>query len=214
MRLPNALNPLRGTPFAWLFPFTWEIVQGAASAAPTTIEVFLHHRFGSRSGKALLKGFLLLLLLYAVFQRSGPPATFPLFKSFLVAYFVCAVGHWLTSQCRTAQQTHSYSSGQPWPLLQEIPLEITTIQRYIEPAFCILIASVVALFDSALAHWLVLAAIALFIKGQISRAQLRTRRLDAFDNRAESERLAPRARPENEQFVEARPAPPLRPREP
>jgi hypothetical protein len=208
MKFPAALNPLRRTRFAWLFPFAWAIVQCAAIATPTTIEVFLHHRFGSRSGKALLKGFLLLLVVSATTMHSDPPAAVPLFPGFLFAYVICAFGHWLTSRRQAAEQIHSYSSGDPWPLWRQVPFETATIQRYIEPALCCLITSVVLLLDSALAHWLFIAAIALFIKEQVLCAQMRTRRLDAFDNRAESERLAPRARAENEPFVEARPAPP------
>lgn len=121
---------------------------------------------------------------------------------------IVASCHWLTSRCRPTEQIHSYSTGEPWPLWRQIPLETATVQRYLEPALCCLFALVVTLLDSALARWLFIAAIALFVKEQVLRSQLRTRRLDAFDNRAETERLAPRARPENETFVETRPAPP------
>jgi hypothetical protein len=216
MKFPAKLNPLRGTQFAWLIPFTWAVVKCAAIATPTTIEVFLHHRFGSRSGKALLKGFLLLLIVSTMLMHSDPQSVFPLFPGYLFAYIICALGHWLTSQGRAAEQIYSYSSGEPWPSLwQQIPLETATIRRFLEPALCGLIACVALLFDSAVAHWLFIAAIALFIKEQVLCAQLRARHLDAYDNRAESERLAPRARAENEHFVEARPAlPPRRPERP
>jgi hypothetical protein len=212
MKIPPALNPLRGTQFAWLIPLTWAIVKCAAVAAPTTIEVFLHHRFGARSGKALLKGFLLLLVVCVLSIHGEHQAAVPLFPAYFFGYSVIALGHWLTSQSRHAEQTHSYSSGEPWPLWRELPLEMTTVKRYLEPPLCCLIACLVLRLDPALAQWLFLTAIALFVKEQVSRAHLRTRQLDAFDNRAETEQLAPRPRAEGEPFVEARPAPPrLRP---
>jgi len=208
MKLPPALNPLRRTKLSWLLPFAWAIVRCAAIAAPTTIEVFLHHRFGARSGKALLKGFLVLLVVFAAARHDGAPATVPLFPGFLFGYMILAIGHWLTGRIRPTEQIHSYSAGEPWPLWRQVPVDTTTVQRYLEPALCCLIACVVLLLDSALAHWLFLAALALFIKEQVLRSQIRTRQLDAFDNRAETQRLAPRVRAENETFVEARPAPP------
>ena len=209
MKLPPALDPLRGTRFAWLTPLAWAIVKSAALAAPTTVEVFLHHRFGARSGKALVKGFLLLLVVCLLSKQGDLQATVPLFPGYLIAYMIIAFAHWLTSQSRHAEQTHSYSSGEPWPLWRELPLEMTTVKQYLEPALCCLIACLTLLLDPVLAHWLFLAAIALFVKEQMSRAHSRTRRLDAFDNRAETERLAPRPRAEAETFVEARPAPPI-----
>jgi hypothetical protein len=84
MKFPPALNPLRRTKFAWLPSFVWAIVRCAAIAAPTTIEVFLHHRFGARSGKALLKGFLLLVVVFAVSLQGSPPAPVPLFPGFFL----------------------------------------------------------------------------------------------------------------------------------
>jgi hypothetical protein len=173
-----------------------------------TIEVFLHHRFGARSGNALLKGFLLLLFVSAASVHGYPPAAVPLFPGFVFGYVVIAIGHWLTSRCRRTDDIHSYSSGVPWPLWHQVPVGTTTVQRYLEPVLCCLFACVVSFFDSPLAHWLFIAAIALFVREQLLRSRLRTRRLDAFDSRAETEQLAPRHRAENEPFVEARPAPP------
>ena len=209
MKLPTWLNPLRGTTFAWLVPFTWAVIKFAAKAAPTTIEVFLHHRFGARTGQALLKGFLLLFVISAIAEYAGRSAAVHLFPMFLFAYVVAALGHWIISQrSRQTEHIHSYLHGEPWPFWEVVPVETTTVQQYLEPACCCMIASVVFLIDPALAHWLFFATIALFVKEQMLRAELRTRRLDSFDNRIETERLSPRARPENEPFVEARAAPP------
>jgi len=189
-------------------PLAWAILEGAAIAAPTTIEVFLHHRFGARSGKALLKAFLLLLVVYLVSVHGGPPASVPLFPGFLFAYIIVATGHWLTSRFRPIQHIHSHSTGEPWPLWRQLRVETATVQRYFEPALCGLIAAIVAPLDPALGYWLFLATLALFIKEQVSRARRRARRLDALDSRIETERLTPRERPEDDAFVEARPAPP------
>ncbi len=209
MKYPPALNPLRGTQIAWLIPLSWAILECAAISAPTTVEVFLHHRFGARSGQALLKGFLLLVFVCLVSGHSDRQATIPLFPVYLLAYIITAACHWFISQFRQADQIHSYSSGEPWPFWRELPLDTTTIRQCLEPVLCCLIACVLLLFDPALACWLFLAAIALFIKEQVSRARSRTRRLDAIDNRVEADRIAPRPRAEAETFVEARPAPPI-----
>lgn len=208
MNFPAALNPLRRTQFAWLLPLTWAILQCAAKAMPTTIEVFLHHRFGSRSGKALLQGFILLLVVSVTLAQSDNRASIRLFPLFIFAYTIAAMAHWLTAQQRPAtEQIHSYSTGEPWPFWRRAPAVTTTVQQYLEPALCCVIGFAILILDSSLAHWLFISAIALFIKEQVIRTQLRTRQLDAFDNRFETRRLAPRGRADNEAFVEARPAP-------
>lgn len=215
MKFPSKLNLLRGTRFAWLLPLTWMILRTAAIATPTTIEVFLHHRFGARSGGALLRAFILLIVVCALSMHAGNPVMIPLFPGFVFAYAMAAAGQWLTGRFLPNERVHSYSTGEPWPIWRQVPVEVTTVQRYLEPALACLAACFVSIFDSALAHWIFAASIALFIKEQILRSQLRTRRLDALDNRAESEHFAPRTRAENENFVEAREAPPrpqIRPR--
>jgi len=208
MKFPAFLNPFRNTPIAWLFPLTWAVVQCAAVAAPTTIEVFLHHRFGCRSGKALLKGFLLLLFVFAVTSRGNAPAPFPLFPGFLFAYAICAFGHWLTNKLVEPGRIHSQSSGEPWPVWRALPLESSTVQGYVEPVLCCVIAAVVQFLDLSLARWLFLATAALAVKEMISRNRQRNRQLDALDNRMESQRIAPRLSTGDAQFVEARPATP------
>lgn len=209
MKYPPKLNPLRGTQIAWLIPLSWAILECAAVSAPTTVEVFLHHRFGARSGQALLKGFLLLVFVCIVSGHSDLQATLPLFPVYLIAYIGTGTGHWFISQFRQADQIHSYSSGEPWPFWRELPLGTTTVQQFLEPALCYLIAWLVVLLDPVLAIWICVAAFALLIKAQVNRARSRTRRLDATDNRVETERLVPRPRAEGETFVEARPAPPI-----
>lgn len=211
MNFPPALNPLRGTRLAWLFPLTWALVKSVAVTAPITVEVFLHRRFGARTGKSLLKGFLLLLAVAPFFKLVFPPATVPLFAAFLFAYSIAAICQWLNGRFGMENEhVHSYRNGEPWPLWRQLPLATNTIHRYLEPALCWLIAGVILLFDSPLAHWLFVATAALFIKEQVRRAQLRAHRLDALDSRVETAERAPRARAENEPFVEARPAPPRR----
>lgn len=209
MKIPPILNPLRGTQFAWLFPLTLAIVKSAAFAVPTTIEVFLHERFGARSGKAMVKGFLLLWVVWWATRNSDRQETFPLFPGYFAAYAIIACYQWFASQSALAEQIHSYSTGEPWQLWQELRVEMTTVKLFIEPAFCFLFACLMLPLDTVLARWLIIAAIALFVKELVKRAGLRTRRLDAFDNRMETERLAPRPRAEGEPFVQARPAPPI-----
>jgi hypothetical protein len=209
MRLPHYLNPLRGTRFVWLIPFIWAILKFAAMAAPSTVEVFLHHRFGARCGKALLKGFLLLSVLTVISTQSEPSNVGRLFPHFLFDYSILATGHWLTSRGqRPAEHVYSYLHGEPWPFWSSVPVSTAIVQRYVEPVLCCLVGSAVSHFDTSLGSWILLAGIALFVKEQVIRARLRTRQLDALDNRVETERMAPRPQVENEEFVDAGPATP------
>ncbi len=209
MNYPPALNPLRGTRYALLFPLGWALAKSAAVAASITLEVFLHECFGARTGKSLLKGFLLLLVAGPFFNLMFPPSNNSLFPDFVAAYTAAALFHWVNSRFGARNEyIHSYRTGEPWPIWQRLHLSVTTVQRYVEPAFCLLIARIVLIFDSPLAHWLFLATAALFIKEQVRRLQLRAHRLDALDSRVETMERAPHTRAENEPFVEARPAPP------
>src|ERR1051325_6422816 len=100
MKFPSFLNPFRKTAFAWLFPFTWEVIKAAATAAPITLEVFLHHRFGVRTGKALLKGLILVLVFFALVSRADPPVSVPLFPGYVFGYMLAAFGQWLSARNR------------------------------------------------------------------------------------------------------------------
>jgi hypothetical protein len=208
MKFPQVLNPLRRTRFAWLFPFTWTLLTCAAVIAPITLEVFLHHHFGARTGKSLLKGFILLLVVAPLFELALPPAPVPLFAGFIFAYAVVAVSQWINARFGSHNEhIHSYRHGEPWPLWRRAPWSMSTIQRFLEPALGFSVAWIVSIFDSPLAHWLFIATAALFVKQQVRRAQLRTHHMDALDGRIETTERAPRLRTENEGFVEARPAP-------
>jgi hypothetical protein len=211
MNFPAKLNPLKGTRFGWLVPLTWQLIEAAARTAPTTVEVFFHHRFGVRYGASFLKGFILLLVVSHCSRYGDPPPIVPLFPTYLFAYTLAAIFHWIMSHLVGPNDPiYSYSWGDPWPFWRRVPVSITVVRRLFEPVLCCLLASLIAMLDRPLARWLVLAAIALFVKEHLWHAQLRTRRLNALDNRIESDRLAPRPRMENETFVEAREAPPRR----
>lgn len=211
MNYPHALNPLRGTRHAWLFPFAWAVIKCAAVTAPVTLEVFLHHRFGARTGKNLIKGFLLLLVIAPLFKSVFPGTAVPLFAGFIFAYVIAAICQWLSSRFgEENEHIDSYTNGTPWPLWQQFPFAATTIERFLEPALCFLVALVVLFLDPPLAHWLFVASIALFIKAHVRQTQLRTHQLDSLDSRRNTTQNAPRHRAENDAFVEARPAPPGR----
>jgi hypothetical protein len=205
MNFPSKLNPLRGTELAWVLPLTWALIKCAMVAAPTTIEVFLHYRFGARSGKALLKGFFLVLIM-CLASMNNYKAVIHLFPIFLFGYVIIAIPHWILSQ-RTINHIYSYSTGEPWSIWRRFPFDPIIVQHYLEPALCSLIGCIVLMFDPSLGRWLLFAAVGLFIKEQVLHAQLRTRRLDSMDSRAESERLALRPRSENQSFLEVREAP-------
>jgi len=212
MNFPSKLNLLKGTKFAWLCPLLWALFKCAAISAPTTVEVFLHHEFGARSGKALLKGFLLLIFVSAISNLAAPLTTVNLSQYLTVAYVGAAIGHWVASQNRTGgEHVHSYSHGKPWSIWRKVPVSTATVQQYLEPAICCIIAHILSGLDPVFAYWLFFSGMALFVKEQVVRAQLRTRRLDLLDNRIEAQQIAPRNRPEVDPFVEARSVPPHRP---
>ena len=210
MNFPSTLNPLRHTSFSWLFPATWAVIKQAAPGVPITVEVFLHRRFGARSGKLPVQGFIVLIVAFLAISAGAPPSAVPLFPFFVMAYIIAAVLQWFGGRFDPLpQEVYSYSSGIPWPLWRELPLDTTTVQRCVEPALCFLVACFVSSVDVGLSQWLTISAIALFIKGQMFRIRLRTQQLDTVDNRIVTEQGAPNGRTEaqNEQFVEARPAP-------
>ena len=208
MNLPRALNPLKSTRFEWLFPFTLKLLKVGAMTAPTCVEVFLHHRFGARTGKGFLKAFILLLVLLAISRLKTLAPRVDLFPAFVIAYAAAATCQWITSRVRPPEGMHSYSNGEPWPIWHEIPINPVVVQRYVEPALVCFIAWVVQLFDPFLGCLLFVAAIGLFVKEQMLRAEIRTRHFDALDNRIEAGRLVPRTRADSGAFVEAREAPP------
>ena len=205
MKYPRALNPLRSTASAWMLPLTWDLIQCAAASAPVTLEVFLHRRFGVRTGKELLKGLLLLLF---IFLATGTKDSF-LFGWYVIAYVVFAWGHWMAMATRSYDRVHSYRTGEPYPIWQHITRSMTIVRCILEPLFCCVLGLIFAEFDVVLAHWLWLASFALFVKELVSYFRRRNRQLDASDSRIEAnEQTAPRARPDDEPFVEAREAPP------
>src|SRR5688572_266655 len=112
MNLPSILNPLRRTRFAWLLPFTWTLLHCAAVTAPITLEVFLHRHFGARTGKNLLKGFLLLLVIKPMFEVISPLPPVPLFEIFIFAYAIAAICQWLNARFGGHNEhIHSYANG-------------------------------------------------------------------------------------------------------
>jgi hypothetical protein len=210
MKFPAALNPLRGTKFKWVIPFAWATLKYVAITAPITIEVFLHHRFGARSGILLLKGFAVVATVVILSTQSTRPDCAPLFPGFLFSYTVLSIAHWLGRDSLERQHpVRSYSSGEPWPFWRHLPFGTYTIKRYIEPALITLIALILSSLDHSLGCWLLFSAIALFVQEQCLRHQIRTRQWDAIDSRVEANIFAPpRPGEENEEFVDARPAPP------
>lgn len=211
MKYPSALNPLRGTQFSWLLPLTWSLLKCAAVTAPITLEVFLHHRFGARTGRDLIKGFLLLLVMAPIFKGAFPTATVPLFTAFIFAYVGCALWHWFDSRFGVRNEhAHSLQNGEPRLCWELLPFSQSIVRCYLEPSLCFLASLILISFNSALSHWVLVATIALFIKAQLRHHDIRTRQLDALDGRIESTERAPRPRAEHEPFVEARPAPPRR----
>ncbi len=205
MKFPAWLNPLRRTKFHWLLPFTWRAIEWIATNAPITLEVFLHHRFGGRSGLLLAKGFILLLAILLLTDICRPRVS--LLPGFVLAYSVLSIAHWL-SRADQQQRIHSYSSGEPWPFWHNVSIQFSTIQRFIEPLLASCAGLVLLLVDNRLGAWLLFAAMSLFIREQWRWHQIRTRQWDALDSRANANTFGPPNRTEDETFEEVRPAPP------
>jgi len=208
MNFASFLKLVREPSFKSHLRLAWEIAKAVVVAVPTTVEVFLHRGFGTRTAGSFAKGLVILIAVFLI-PPSKSPAIIPLFPGFVFAYVIVAIGQWLTSRFgMPVGEIHSHSMGRPWPIWERVPVATSTVHRYFEPALCWLFAFVLSALDPSLSTWLVIAGGALFIKGQLRRIETRSRQLDTLDDRTEAHETTPRARPENETFVEARPAPP------
>jgi len=83
----------------------------------------------------------------------------------------------------------SSSAGDSWKFWNRFGYTKATIQRYIEPALCMISGLFVSMQDPFLGVWLKLSAVALFIKEQISRFRINRRIIDSVDAKVEAQTL-------------------------
>lgn len=163
--------------------FVWTWVMRLLSAS---VEPYLHRNFGRR--------YLLLLLgaaLFATACAALPLPSSPLTDLYLLGLYGLFVYHakqvW-TRQNQGVVEPHSFSNGEPWQVWQRVPCSREEVEQYLEPALCA-VASLLPLRDPFLRAWLASAAIALLVKGQLSRIKNLRRVLDAMDARHEAKAL-------------------------
>ncbi len=84
---------------------------------------------------------------------------------------------------------HSFSRGRPMGFWRIVRGSDAVIERYVQPGACAFVALGLASWDRALACWIGVASVALFIEEQLGRLQMRRRVLDTIDGRIESQTL-------------------------
>ena len=164
-------------------------------------EVFCRHSFGVRYVNDLLIG-LGIFYLYAATIGRVVPRTFPFLEIYLDSYFVLVCYHIISMFRRRNQAVHSHSSGQPWPFWRHLNVKPLVLDLLLEPGSLLLAGFLIFRWDGALAVWLQLSAICLFVKRTISEWFRWHHLMDVLDTRIEGEmlnetvraRTAPRSR--------------------
>jgi hypothetical protein len=182
---------------------------------PASVEVFFRRNFGWRYLPTIMMAFLLC----ACYASLVPVVLTQLFVFAMLGMSIYHIGVTWARPSGRSPGRYSYSTGDSWPIWRNSGLRPTTVQRYIEPAICVVIAGLITPFDLALSLWVVASGMALFIKEQLGLFRSRRRVLDSVDSRIESQQLNelvtqqlnPRA-DEAEGFHRARVARPASPR--
>ncbi len=84
---------------------------------------------------------------------------------------------------------HTHATGRPWDFWRFLGLNDMTLQRYIQPIACLLVALGLTRMDRFLAYWIMVGSVAVFVEEQLARFQMRRRVLDVIDSRIESQTL-------------------------
>lgn len=174
----------------------WMILRGTMYLLSLNIAVFVRRQFGERVAGDLCVacGFSWFCFWsYAVARARMLPHLPESHLSQFFLYALCGMtayhigSMWLRGN--RAGEVHSYSTGRPFRVWRYLGFTDMTLQRYIQPAACSLLARGISSEDRVLAHWICMASIAVFVEEQVSRARIRTRVLDVIDSRIESKTL-------------------------
>jgi len=152
-----------------------------------SVEAFLRDNFGQRYIHMLFGAFLLCLICSGLDRFPGS-----LINIFLLGLFARIIYHYIHAFQRrrlSAAEPHSSSAGESWKIWQTFGFTQTTVQRYIEPAFCWIVGLLVSMQDPFLGVWLKASGFALFIKEQIKRFKTNRRIIDATDAKLEAQAL-------------------------
>jgi hypothetical protein len=152
-----------------------------------SVEMCLRHNFGRRYLRMIFLAFT-----FFAFCVSLAPGLTILSYAFLMNLLGLGIFHAVTvftRRSRGAPEPHSFSAGDSWPAWQRLRLPQAVIQRWLEPALCLIASLPVSLIDPFLGLWLKASAAALFIKEQSAHWKARRRILDALDARLEAQKL-------------------------
>lgn len=154
---------------------------------PASIEPFLHSNFGRRYVFMPVGGC-------AFFLCCADLNPHPVFTStlFFLGMVVLIIYHCIQTFLRnrlSAGEPHSSSAGDPWKIWQNLGYAKSTVQQYLEPAFCAGIGGIISRLDPFLGFWLIASAAALFIREQQSRFKINRRIQDALDAKIEAQAM-------------------------
>jgi hypothetical protein len=164
-------------------------------------EVFCRHSFGVRYVNELAIGFVIFFF-YAATIGNAIPRRFPFLEIYLDCYLVLVCYHVISIFRRRNQIVHSHSAGLPWPFWRHLNVKPLVLDLLLEPGSLLLIGILIFRWDGALAVWLQLSALSLFVKRAISEWFRWHHLMDVLDTRIEGEmlnetvraRTAPRSR--------------------
>ena len=185
--MSNLFNPFRLSTLRFygrimLFIYKWLMWLFSAS-----IEIYLHRNFGCRYlGMLSFSWFFCVLCCGITSCKTVLDAIFVFGLSIhLVAHVIGA----FTRSYRGIPEPHSHYTGDAWRIWQRWRFEQATVQRYLEPLLCVLIALPLHDIDPFLFFWLIASGISLFIREQIVRVRNAWRVQNAIDARLEAQDL-------------------------
>ena len=152
-----------------------------------SVEVILRRNFGRRYICMLIGSFIFTLFCFGLIHVEAFLSVL-----FLFIMFVRLTRNIIKIFRRirlSIPEPHSSSTGESWIVWQRHGFSQTTVQRYLEPALCLIAGLIVLMPDKFLGRWLMASAVALFIKEQISRWKINRRIIDANDAKLEAQRL-------------------------
>lgn len=172
------------------------LLRGISYLLSLTLLVFLRRQLGERLDVDLCIACGLSWCwywLHAMLARHvlGEPAQDVLAFPFLCALSLFVAYHLFSMWRRQKKPAtmHSYGTGRPFRCWQYLGCTDFTIQRYVQPSVCFLVALGIYRIGSAVACWLAAASIAVFFEEQLARFQIRRRVLDVIDGRIDSQLL-------------------------
>ena len=155
----------------------------------TSVEVFLHRHFGERYLGFQAFSVLILVPIHAYFLQ-GADCT--LLTWFLLAYLMACVLQrigMVRRKWRGVIQPSRYN-GYPWLLTPRCRIDEIVFKHWIEPLLVGVLGIALAPMDTALCSYFIAAAIALYLKGQMTSKLHGAQLLDMQDAMFDQQRRA------------------------